>query len=283
MADIIALVLSVVLMGLIPCLLVIGIYFKHPMERKGLLICFFTGLVSYIVLQWGVKQHGFMYISEMKWFSRFIEAHYLLYLLLVALVGAMLMLFAIWMIANVIFKRQMSYSKAVVLGLGYTIAEAMTVAGVKNIQVIISVIKGNALDTKTSTLELYLAGYERVLILLIHVAIVVAFVYFMELKMPIRGGFLVTICNSLVAFLPGFFLAFTTRRFYEVYDKNFGFVLIYFALTAFAIGGIIVLYALRYSLKDENVDSRQAVAAYQKLQEEKSAKKRVKKTKKHLS
>ena len=51
-------------------------------------------------------------------------------------------------------------------------------------------------------------------------------------------------------------------------------------LTMTAVTGIMVLTALRYSMKDEKIDSKQAVHAYKKRTESKAKSKAEKKEKK---
>ena len=70
------------------------------------------------------------------------------------------------------------------------------------------------------------------------------------------------ICHTLVSFLPGFFIAFSTTSYYEVFDRSTTLIFVYIVLTVGAACAIALLNAMRYSMVDATVDSKEAIEDY---------------------
>jgi len=273
MADVIALALNVFVSVMVPLVILGIVYKKNPMERKGILITFGLGVVIYLAAQWGVKEHGLQYLFNHSGLMDFMDAHYILYLLFVAFAGAVLTLVSELFVLVAGFKKQMSFVKASMLALGYAMAEAVALVGYRSISTIAACFTRNDVEINTSTVELFLSCYERILFMVIHVAILISMVYFVEQKLLVRGFFIALLCHTLSYFLPGFFIAFTTASYIEVFDRSAALVLTYVVLTAEAVAGLAVMDALKYSLRDERVDSKQAAVDFKKKQEEKRLRK----------
>ena len=270
--NIIALGLTAVISIIVP-LVVLGIViWKNPMERKQVFLAFLTGAGSYLVMEWGVKEQGLKALFNYTSFSEFANEHYIPYLFVVAFAGAVLALIPALLVVCILFKKQMSFAKASMYGLGYAMAEAIMLAGYRCIFSIIELVKNSETELNTTTVELFLSGYERILVMLIHIAIMVVLVYFVEQKMSVKGSLIAVLCLTMASFLPGFFIAFSLENYYEVYDRNVALTLVYIVLTVAAFCSGIVLNGLKYALKDERIDSKQAIAAYRKKMEEKKNK-----------
>ena len=96
-------------------------------------------------------------------------------------------------------------------------------------------------------MELFLSGYERILIMLIDITILVIFAYFINQNASVKGSIIAIFCQTMLAFLPGFFIAFTLKNYYEVYDRSMALILIYVVLTTAGITSDVVLNSLKYS------------------------------------
>lgn len=249
--EIIALAVDAAVCILVP-LIILGIIIKKNKEQwKGILAIFLCGASVYGAMQWGVKEHGLTWLFNNTDFADFMSMHYILYLLSVAFAGALLVTLAQMFIIGVVFKRKVSYPKTISFGLGYSMTAATLMMGVRSINTIVELIKGTEMELGTTVGELLLSGYERMLILIIDASIVTALVYFMEKKMSIRGALVATFCYGMVAFLPGFFLAFTLKDFYEVFDRSIALTMIYVILTATAVAGIVILRVLKDKIYSE--------------------------------
>ncbi len=263
-----ALIINTIICIIIPIILLGVLFFKNPMERKGIFVLFLSGGLVYLLMEFVIKEQGLQYLFNHTDFTEFMADHYIAYLFVVALAGAVFAVIPEILIIICLFKRQMSLVKAVAMGIGYAMAEAVMLTGAKSIFTIIEMIKGTEAELTTTTIELYLSGYERILLMLIQITMIVVLVYFVEQKMTVRGMMIKVLCQTITGFLPGFLMAFTYKDFYEVYDRKWALALIYIFLMAAAFCSAVVLNSLKYALKDDRIDSPAAVARYQKKREE---------------
>ncbi|MGN0155141.1 MAG: hypothetical protein ACI4A3_11890 [Lachnospiraceae bacterium] len=280
--EIAALAVNVGVSFIIPLIIAGILLAKNPMERKRIFLLFVSGVLIYFIMQWGIKEHGLAFLFNHTELTAFMEQHYIPYLLLVALAGAVLAILPELVIIVVLLKWQISFKKAVAFGLGYTAMESVMLVGYKSAFTIFEICRDSSAELSTSAAELFLSGYERVLMSIIQIALVVAFIYFAEQKMVVRGCIIKVFCHTLAAFLPAFFIAFSLTNYYEVYDRSVALLLVYIVLTAAAFCSLVVLNSLKYQLRDETVDSPKAVAAYREKQEEKKKKKEKKTKEKEL-
>lgn len=272
-----ALVINTVICIIIPIILLGVLFFKNPMERKGILLLFLSGGLVYLLMESVIKEQGLQYLFNHTDFTKFMADHYLAYLFVVALAGAVFAVLPEVLIIVCLFKRQMSLGKATAMGIGYTMAEAVMLTGAKSIFTIVEMIKGTEAELTATTVELYLSGYERILLMLIQITMIVVLVYFVEQKMTVRGMVIKVVCQTITGFLPGFLMAFTYKDFYEVYDRKWALAFIYIFLTAAAFCSAVVLNSLKYALKDDRIDSPAAIAEYQKKRAKKQKQKEKKK------
>lgn len=249
--NIIALALTAIISIVLPLVLVGMIWFKKNSERKEIVLLFLAGAGVYLAMEWGIKVQGLKFLFNHTSFAEFTSAHYIPYLFLVAIVGAVLTIIPEFLIVRFFCKNQMSFTKTVSIALGYAMAEAVILVGYRSILTIIEFIKNGEQELDVPVTELFLSGYERILIMVIRVSLMAVLVYFMEQKKTAFGVLIKVFCYTLVSFLPGFFIAFSTVNYYEVYDRNVALILVYVVLTVAAITAAVVLNSLKYSFKDE--------------------------------
>ncbi|MBR1866107.1 MAG: YhfC family intramembrane metalloprotease [Lachnospiraceae bacterium] len=228
-------------------LIVFGIlWLRNRGERKGMTILFLSGAAIYAATQWGIKEHGLTLLFNHTGLADFMDAHYIPYLFLVALVGALLAMFPEYLVIRFAMKKQITFKEAVTLGLGYGMTEAVLLVGYRSIGTIIELVREPETDLKVTTTELFLSGYERLLIMLIEIALLMLMIYLIEQNMTVRGCVLEVAGQTMTAFLPGFFIAFSMKNYFEVYDRSVGLLLVYIMLTVSAVCGIIVINSLKY-------------------------------------
>ena len=248
--EIIALILTAVVSIIIP-LVVLGVLIaRNRKQWKGIGLLFVLGAVVYVAMEWGLKEHGLAWLFNHTKFMDFMNNHYIPYLLVVAFAGAVFAVLPMTLMVVAVFKKQVSFAKAIAFGLGYTMLESTLLIGYKSINTVVELVKESETELNTTSTELFLSSYERVLLMVIHIAIVVTLVYFIEHKMTVQGNLIAVFCHTLVSFLPGFFIAFTLTNYYEVYDRSIALILVYIVLTAAAISSLIILNSFKYELSD---------------------------------
>ena len=248
--EIIALAVGALVSILLP-LIILGIIIKMNRQQwKSIFAIFLCGGLVYAAMQWGVKEHGLAWLFNNTSFMDFMDQHYISYLLVVALIGAVLTTIAQVLVVLVLFKRNVSMGRAISFSLGYSMLESTLLMGARSINTIIEIVKGSELTLDTTATELFLSGYERVLLLIIEMAVVVVLVYFIQKKMTIQGTLVATFCYMIVAFLPGFLIAFSLPEYLEVFHRSTALVLVYIVLTATAVASLVILYAFKKLIND---------------------------------
>lgn len=249
-ANIIALGLTAVISIILPLFVFVFFFVKNKIERKNIFLIFVLGIGVYFLMDWGVKEHLLTYLFNNTNLNTFTSQNYIMYLFLVAVVGAFLTLIPEYCLVRFMKKERFTFHTAIIFGLGYAMTEATMLVGYRSILTIVHLMKDDKLEINVSSLELFLSGYERLLIIIIQIGIIASFIYFMEHNMRIRACIIKVFCHTLVMFLPGLFLAFTTKNYYEVYDRSIALILIYVIFTASAFTSLVVLNSIKYSFFD---------------------------------
>lgn len=243
--EIVALLTNAIVSIVVP-LIILGVAIKQNKEQwKGIVVIFLCGGLVYIAMQWGVKEHGLTWLFNNISLIDFMEKHYILYLFLVALMGAILTVLGQGFIAMVPFRKKMTVSKAISFSVGYSMVEATWLVGVRSINTLVEAFKGAELELHTSAIELFLSGYERVLFLIIEMAIVLVLAYFVQHRMVIRGLLIAALCYMMLSFLPGFFIAFSLPEYLEVFSRSTTLMMVYIVLTASALVSIVIMKVCR--------------------------------------
>lgn len=246
-----AMVCNMVISFMIPLIIWIVLVIRNKDERKGMIILFILGALFYAGMQWGIKQHGLAYLFNHTDFQSFMENHYIPYLLVVALAGAILAVIPEWITIRFAFGSKVTFKQAIALGLGYTISETGFLIGYPGVKTIIIYVKEKETELNTTVGELFLSGYERILLTIIGTGLILILAYFIEQKMSVRGIIIKVISNTLIAFLPGFFIAFSTKNYLEVFDRSITLVMVYVVLTAAGLSSIAVMNSLKWKMYEK--------------------------------
>lgn len=247
--DIVALVLNAIISIIVPIVIFIVILVKSDEKKVPLFLLFIAGGLIYIAMEWGIKEHGLTWLFNNTDFTEFMNDHYIPYLLLVAVAGSVLAMLPV-MLLKFIWKNPGTFFQVIVLGIGYTMTESILLIGYRSINTIIEIVKESGMELSSSTTELFLSAYERILMSVIEITIFVVLIYFCNHKMIIRGSLIAVFCHTLVTFLPAFFIAFSLTNYYEVYDRSVALILVYIVLTAAAFTAAVLLYSVRYALQE---------------------------------
>ena len=229
-------------------------------DRKNIfrdVICFITGILVYIVTQWGLFEHGLQGLTNyskesMVMMLRFMTNHYFIYMILVSLVCSVLLFGVSFLLAKFLVKGNYTLKNIFLYGLGYCGCEATLLVGIKSFRTIFEFIKGTEGALSTSVPELFLSAYERVLIGMIKIMLIFVLAYFIK-KGKGMMGFLISLFGGiLLNFLPAFFIAFSETQFYEIYSRNVALTIVYVLLTAAAVTAFVVMSNLAPAFLEDN-------------------------------
>lgn len=246
--EIAVLVLNSVISFVIPLAIWIVLICRNRDERKGIVILFVLDALMYVGMQWGIKQHGLAYLFNHTDFTEFMNNRYITYLFVVALAGAVLAVIPELIIIIPVYRGRITFKQAVSMGLGYAAAESSLLVGYQSVMSIVGSVKDKDTELVVSNWELLLSGYERVLLTVIDIGLVVLMIYLIENKMTVRAVFLKVILQTIIAFLPGFFIAFSMKNYLEVFDRSTTFIMVYIVLTAAAICSATVLNGVKWKM-----------------------------------
>ena len=246
-----ALVCNLIICFLIPLIIWVVVVFKNKAERKGEIILFVLGALFYTGIQFGIKQQGLTFLFKHTKLLDFMSNHYIPYIFLVALAGAILAVIPEWITIRFVYRRKVTFKQAISFGLGYTIAETGFITCYPDIEAIVMYIKDRTNEITVSLKSIVLSGFERVLMTIVGTGLIVILVYFVEQRMDIRGIILKVFCHMLVLFLPGFFIAFSTKEYLEVFDSSVTLVMVYVVLAAAAICSYAVMDSLKWRMYEK--------------------------------
>lgn len=249
--EIVALVACALVSIFLPLVVFGSMIKKNKIQWKSMVAIFLSGGLVYLVMQWGIKEHGLTWLFNNTNFYKFMQQHYIPYLLLVAFVGAVLVVLGQSFVIRVPFKRELTISKATTFACGYIMIEAIWLVGARCINTIVEMVKGTELELDVSISELFLSCYERVLLFVIEMAIIVVLVYFIQRRMPVRGMLIAIFCYTMVSFLPGFFIAFSLPEYLEVFHRSTALLMVYIILTATALASAVILKVCKNLLDEE--------------------------------
>lgn len=244
-------------------LVVFGICLVKEKEKKLVQVGYFLwGCVIYLLTQWGIKEQGLQWLFNHEKvtginMNSILSEHYLWYVFGISLTGAMLLYLVSCLVFAIVFKRRYTGKNIFMFGLGFGTAEAIHLAGLKSVWTLIEMARGTEGEIGTSPAELFLSGYERVLFLIIHMSLLFVMAYMIQKKRYI-GLPVIIFCESLAGFLPGFFLAFSTTKFLEIYSRNTALIIIYILLTLFALTGLGLMGYFRYSFEKTHCIEKKA-------------------------
>ena len=94
---------------------------------------------------------------------------------------------------------------------------------------------------ETSPYMFLLAGYERILTMILHVAMTVIVVYFVSKKKDFLGIILCLLIHTFIDFMPSFLMG--------ILAANTAYIVTYALLTVMAIAGIIILVVIKKKWK----------------------------------
>lgn len=258
-ASILAMVVTLLISTVLPILVYIIYGVKN--KGKGVWTTWLIGAAGFVVMQLIIRTPILSLLSLNAGFVTFATEYYTLYVLVLAFTAALFELVARYVIAKILQKNQ-CFEKAVAAGLGHGGIEAIALIGLTYVNNILysfmintgvydtiveqtasmgvdttSLLVAKASLIETSSAMFLLAGYERILTMILHVAMTVLVFYFVKKKKDIVGIILCLIIHTLIDFVPAFLVG--------MLAANLAYIITYAYLTVMAVVGIVIIAVIR--------------------------------------
>jgi len=253
------------------------LYIVYAMKNKGkkTLAAWILGAAGFFIMQYMIRTPIISVLPAIPGFVVLMEKYYLLYCLLFAFTAGLFEMLGRLAVAKIIGE-VLTFKKGFAAGLGHGSIESILLIGmtyVNNLLYIIAINNGTydnlieqvaAAGQNTDTLYqvreallgsvsgvIYLAGYERILTLMIHIALSVIVCYFVWKKKTVKGILICVVAHTAVDFITGVLNGLPTEYMGNMVSEKVGYVLIYTFLTLAAAGAGYVVYRIRKEWKEE--------------------------------
>ena len=247
-------------------------------RKQGVASAWFLGAAGFFLMQVVIRVPILSTLSLMPGFVSFVENHYVLYALMLGLTAALFEVVGRFACAKILNKN-LTYTKGFAAGLGHGGIEAMVLIGMTYVSNLLYVVMINSgtiemviaqteamgvdvtpvytlVDTLVNTPPyLYLlAGYERILAMIGHVAMTLVVFYFMSKKQTLKGIGICVLYHFVMDSMVGIIGGLATPYLGSVVSQNVSYIITYVFLTAMAAVAIVAICKIRAAWKVEQVE-----------------------------
>ena len=263
--SIVAMIVTLLICMVVPFLAVIIYAAKN--KGKGVWIAWLVGAAGFFIMQIIIRTPILSLLSLSPGFVKFANDYYVVYILILAFTAALFEVVARF-VGAIILKKKQCYEVAVGAGLGHGGIEAIFLIGMTYVNNLLYSVMINTgtfdtmvdssaqmgvdvqalLDVKTSLVEtspamFLLAGYERILTMILHVAMTVLVFYFVSKKKSFVGVLLCLLIHTVIDFVPAFVIS--------LLSANMAYIVVYAFLTVMALAGIAMVISIGKKWKKE--------------------------------
>lgn len=242
-------------------------------KGKGVWTAWLLGAAGFFVMQIVIRLPILNILSLNEGFKQFAENNYVLYCLLLAFTAGLFEVAARYAVAKIMSKN-LTFERSIAAGLGHGGIEAILVVGttyINNIMYVILINTG-AFDTvaaqaaaagadvsalagvkdaliNTGSGVFLLAGYERILTMIAHVAMTLLVCYFVSKKKSAAGVIICLAVHTVIDFIPPIVSGMALGYLGNVITQKTAYVIIYTFLTALAAGAVVLISALKKKME----------------------------------
>ncbi len=265
----------------ITLLLPIAIYVLYGIKNrgKGVWVAWLLGAAGFFVFQMMIRTPLLNILSLLPGFQEFGSRFYVLYCLLLALTAGLFEVAGRFIVAKILSKN-MTFEKGVAAGLGHGGIESIVIVGMTYVNNLIYAVMINtgvfdtmleqaeALGASSQVLQLeimqnslintapgmyLLAGYERVLTMIFHLAMSLLVCYFVSQKKPWKGVLICLGAHAMVDFIVPLIQGMSTPLLGDIIPMAVTYVIIYSVLTIVAIASVVVIIMLKKKFREATV------------------------------
>jgi len=248
-------------------------------RKQGVASAWFLGAAGFFLMQVVIRVPILSTLSLMPGFVSFVENHYVLYALMLGLTAALFEVVGRFACAKILNKN-LTYTKGFAAGLGHGGIEAMVLIGMTYVSNLLYVamintgaIEGVIAQTEAMGVEvaaevyalvdtlvngpayLYLlAGYERILAMIGHVAMTLVVFYFMSKKQTLKGIGICVLYHFVMDSMVGIIGGLATPYLGSVVSQNVSYAITYVFLTAMVAVAVVAIGKIRAAWKAESVE-----------------------------
>lgn len=274
----ICITLAITLIGPIAAYIIYGIKNKG----KGVWLAGLMGAAGFFVPQVIIRLPILNALAASKSAVSFAENNYILYCFILAFTAALFELAGRYVAAKLLRKNQ-CFERAFAAGLGHGGIEAIILIGMTYINNLIYslMINMNAFDElieqvkatgvdvnqlyalkealiNTSSGTFLLAGYERILTVIAHIAMSMIVFWFVSRKEDMRGILICLGAHTCLDFVSGVTSGLSTKYLGSVVSQNASYIITYTFITLFAAAAVVVILKLKKLWKPaENITEKE--------------------------
>ncbi|MBQ7776724.1 MAG: YhfC family intramembrane metalloprotease, partial [Lachnospiraceae bacterium] len=240
--SIIFMVITLVISLILPIVLFIA--YAVANKGKGIVSAWFLGAAGFFVLQILIRLPILSVLGILPGFQSFVAEHYVIYVLILGFTAGLFEVVGRFAVAKIMSKN-LTYKRGIAAGLGHGGIEAMVIVGMTYINNLLyaAMINGGTYDTiieQTAAMgvdvsSLYaikaslidtpaymfgLAGYERLLTMICHVAMSLLVCYFVAKKQTLKGVLISLVLHTILDTASGLISGMATPYMGQVISQN---------------------------------------------------------------
>lgn len=252
-------------------LLPIIVYIVYGIKNKGkgVWTAWLLGAAGFFVLQIVIRTPILNALALNQTFMTFATEHYVMYCFALALTAALFEVIGRYVVAKLMAKN-LTYERSIAAGLGHGGIESIFIIGMTYINNLVYIMMINAgtfdtvveqtaaLGVDTSSLVavkegllssspglFLLAGYERILTIIAHVALSLVVCYFVSQKKDVLGIVICTICHCIIDFVAPMINGMASEYMGNVLSTEVAYLVIYIFLTVVAVVSVFVIRTIK--------------------------------------
>lgn len=248
---------------------IVYIVYGIKSKGKGVWTAWLLGAAGFFVFQIVIRMTILNLLSLSEGFMNFATNHYVLYCLVLAFTAALFEVAGRYSVAKIMSKK-LTYERSFAAGLGHGSIEAIFIVGMTYVNNIIYIMMINAgsfdgiveqtaaLGVDTSQLvaikdslvntpsgTFLLGGYERVLTVILHIALSMFVRYFVNRKKDLPGIVICVGIHWVVDFISPLISGLATDYLGNVITTEVSYVIVYIFLTAVAVSAVMIIRRLK--------------------------------------
>lgn len=265
--TIIAVCITLFITLLLP--LIIYVVYGIRNKGKGVWTAWLLGAAGFFIFQVIIRMPILSILSQSEGFLAFSTEHYVLYCLVLAFTAALFEVAGRYIVAK-IMNKNLTVERSIAAGLGHGSIESMVLIGMTYINNLVYITMINAgtfdgvveqataLGADTSSLLtvketlinsgagiFLLAGYERILTMILHVALTMIVCYFVSCKRDIVGIGICVLWHWLVDFVTPLINGLATEYMGNILSTRMAYAIVYVFLTIVAGVAILVVCKIK--------------------------------------